>query len=92
VSQLPLSRILLFDIPEDLSYFVFEHSIASEYFLGRFPSQYINLSIAILVCHKVLDISLDLVKSYPPKITNRINYFSCFYPEQILVEENINIY
>jgi hypothetical protein len=83
---------LLFDIPEDLLYFVFERFITSKYFLGRFPSQYINLSIAVLVYHEVLDIGLDLVESYPPEIANRIDYLSCFYPEQVLVEENINVH
>jgi hypothetical protein len=81
VSQLPLSRVLLLDVSEDLLYFVFERPVASEYFLGRFPSQRIDLSIAVLMCHKILDISLDLVKSYSPKITNRINYFGYFCPE-----------
>jgi hypothetical protein len=81
VSQLPLSRILLFDVSKDLSYFVFERFVASEYFLGRFPSQRINLSIAILVCHEVFDIGLDPVESYPLEVANRIDYLSCFRPE-----------
>jgi hypothetical protein len=42
--------------------------------------------------YKVINISLDLVKNYSFEITNSIDYFGCFYPEQILVEKNINIY
>jgi hypothetical protein len=44
------------------------------------------------VCYEILDIGLDLVESYSPEITNRIDYFGCFCPEQVLVEENINIH
>jgi hypothetical protein len=83
---------LLFDISEDLLYFVFERPVTSEYFLGGFPSQRVDLSIAVLMCHEVFDIGLDPVESYSPKVANRIDYLGCFYPEQILVEENINIY
>jgi hypothetical protein len=92
VSQLPLSYILLFDVSKNLLYFVFKHPIASEYFLGRFSSQYVDLSIAILVYHKVLDINLNLVENYSPEVTNRINYLGYFCSEQVLVEENINIH
>jgi hypothetical protein len=44
------------------------------------------------MCYEILDIGLDLIKNYSPKITNCIDYFGYFYPEQVLVEENINIY
>jgi hypothetical protein len=92
VSQLPFGYVLLFDIPEDLSHVVLEYPIASEHFLGRFSSQYIDLSIVVFVYYKILDIGLDLIESYSPKITNRINYLGCFRSKQVLVEENINIY
>jgi hypothetical protein len=42
--------------------------------------------------YKILDISFDLVESYPPKIANNIDYFSYFRPEQVLIEKNIDIY
>jgi hypothetical protein len=44
------------------------------------------------VRYKILDISFDLIENYPPKITNSIDYLSYFCPEQVLIEENINIY
>jgi hypothetical protein len=44
------------------------------------------------VCYEILDISLDLVKSYSPKVANSIDYFSYFCSEQVLIEENIDIY
>jgi hypothetical protein len=50
------------------------------------------LFIIILICYEVLDIGLDLVKGYALKITNRINYLSCFRSEQVLIKKNINIY
>jgi hypothetical protein len=92
VSQFFFGCVLLFDISENLLYLVFKHPIASKHLLGRFLSQHINLSIAVFVYHEILDISLDLIKNYSLEVTNRINYFGCFYPEQILVEENINIH
>jgi hypothetical protein len=42
--------------------------------------------------HEVFNIGLDLVENYSSEITNRVDYFSCFYSEQILIKENINIY
>jgi hypothetical protein len=83
---------LLFDVSENLLYLVFERPITSKHFLGRFSSQRIDLSIVVLVYHKILDIGLDLVENYSPKVTNRIDYLGCFCPEQVLVEKNINIY
>jgi hypothetical protein len=44
------------------------------------------------MCYEILDISLDLVENYSPEVTNRIDYFGYFRSEQVLVEENINIY
>jgi hypothetical protein len=82
----------LFDISKDLSNIFFERPVASEYVLGRYPSQYINIAIAVLVCHEILDISLNLVESYSPEVTNGIDYFSCFRSEQVLIEKNIDIY
>jgi hypothetical protein len=42
--------------------------------------------------YEILDISFDLVEGYPPEVANGIDYLSCFRPEQVLIEENINIY
>jgi hypothetical protein len=42
--------------------------------------------------HEIINIGLNLIKNYSPKITDRIDYFSRFGPEQILVEEDIDIY
>jgi hypothetical protein len=92
MSQFLFSRILLFDISKDLSNVFLERPVANKYILGRYPSQYINTTIAILVCYKILNISLDPVEGYSPKITNSINYFNCFRSEQVLIEENINIH
>jgi hypothetical protein len=75
-----------------LSYIVLEYLITSEYPLGRFSSQRVYLLITILVYYKILNISLDPVKSYSSKVINHINYLGCFYSEQVLVEKNINIY
>jgi hypothetical protein len=42
--------------------------------------------------YEIVDISLNLVKSYTAEITNNIYYFSWFATKQVLVEENINVY
>jgi hypothetical protein len=44
------------------------------------------------VCYEIFDISLDLVEGYSPEVANSIDYLSCFRSEQVLIEENINIY
>jgi hypothetical protein len=83
---------LLFDVSKDLSNVFLEHPVTNEYVLGKHSSQYINIAIAILVCYKILDISLDLIESYSPKIANSIDYLSYFRSEQVLIEENVDIY
>jgi hypothetical protein len=42
--------------------------------------------------YEVFNIGLDLVEGYSSKIVYCIDYFGCFYSEQVLVEEDINIY
>jgi hypothetical protein len=42
--------------------------------------------------YEILNVSLDLVESYSPKVTNGIDYLGCFYFEQILIKENIDVY
>jgi hypothetical protein len=83
---------LLFDISKNLSNIFLEYPVTDKYILGRYSGQYINIAIAVLMCYEILDISLDLVEGYSPKVANGINYFSCFRSEQVLIEKNINIY
>jgi hypothetical protein len=73
-------------------YIGFERFIVGEYSLGGFPGQHIDFLIIVLVSYKIVNISLDLVESYPFKVANRINYLGRFGSEQVLVEENINIH
>jgi hypothetical protein len=49
-------------------------------------------NIAVLVCYEILDISLDLIEGYSPEVANSIDYLSYFRSEQVLIEENIDIY
>jgi hypothetical protein len=42
--------------------------------------------------YEVFNIGLDLVEGYSSKIVYCIDSFGCFYSEQVLVEEDINIY
>jgi hypothetical protein len=44
------------------------------------------------MCYKILDISFDLVESYSLEVANSIDYFGCFCSEQVLIEENVDIY
>jgi hypothetical protein len=40
--------------------------------------------------HKVINIGLDLVENYSSEVTDRVDYLSCFSPEQVLVKEDID--
>jgi hypothetical protein len=42
--------------------------------------------------HKVVDIGLDLVKSYSTKVTNSIDYLGSFGAEYVSIKKNVNIY
>jgi hypothetical protein len=75
ILQFLLNSILLFDIPKNLSDIFFEHIIISKHSLGRIPSYNNNPPLNILVVHEIVDISLDLIESYTPEVTNNIYYF-----------------
>jgi hypothetical protein len=68
--------ILLFDIPKNLSDVFFERVIISKYSLGRIPSYNSNFPFNILMVHEIVNISLDLIKSYTVEVANNIYYFS----------------
>jgi hypothetical protein len=74
--QFSLNNILLFDIPKNLSDVFLERIIISKYSLGRIPSCNNNLSFNYLVVHEIVNVSLDLIKSYTTEITNNIYYLS----------------
>jgi hypothetical protein len=76
ISQFLFSSILLFDIPKNLSDIFLKYIIISKYTLGHIPSCGNNFSFNCFVDHEIIDISLDLVKSYTTEITNNIYYFS----------------
>jgi hypothetical protein len=42
--------------------------------------------------YEIFNIGLDPIKNYSSKVTNRVDYFGCFCPEQVLIEEDIDIY
>jgi hypothetical protein len=86
------SNILLFNIPKNLSDIFFEYIIINKYSLGCIPGYSNNSSFNIFIIHKIINISLDLIKGYTTEITNNIYYFSWFVTKQILVEKDINIY
>jgi hypothetical protein len=69
-----------------------EYIIINKHTLGYIPSYGNNLSFNCFVDYKIVNISLDLIKSYTTEIVNNIYYFSWFVIKQVLVEENINIY
>jgi hypothetical protein len=70
------SNILLFDIPKDLSDIFFKHVIISKHSLGCIPSYNNNFFFNIFVVHEIVDISLDLIKSYTAEVADDIYYFS----------------
>jgi len=84
--------ILLLDIPEDLSYIIFELLITSKYLLCRSPGQHVDLSIIVLISHEVVDVGLDPIKSYTSKVTDSMDYFGCLRSKQVLVEKDIDIH
>jgi hypothetical protein len=86
------SSILLFDIPKNLSDVFLERIIISKYILGYIPSYNNNLSFDCFIDHEIVDISLDLIKSYITEVVDNIYYFGWFAIKQILVEKNIDIY
>jgi hypothetical protein len=67
--------ILLLDIPKNLLDIFLEHVIISKYSLGYIPSYSSNLPFNIFVVHKIVDISLDLIKGYTSEVTDNIYYF-----------------
>jgi hypothetical protein len=84
--------ILLFDIPKNLSNVFFEYVIINKYNLGYIPSYSSNPPFNILVVHEIIDISLDLIESYTPEVTDNIYYFSWFATKQVLIKKDIDIY
>jgi hypothetical protein len=92
ISQFSFGSILLFDIPKNLSDVFFEHTIISEYNLGRIPGCNSNFLFNIFVVHEIINISLDLIESYTAEITDNIYYFGWLTTKQVLVKEDIDIY
>jgi hypothetical protein len=76
ILQFLFNNILLLDIPKNLLDIFFENVIISKYSLSRIPSCSNNFPFNCFVVHKIVDISLDLVKSYTLEVTNNIYYFS----------------
>jgi hypothetical protein len=70
------NNILLFDIPKDLSDVFLEHIIISKYNLGRIFSYSSNFSFNYLVVYEIVNINLDLIKSYTMEVANNIYYLS----------------
>jgi hypothetical protein len=75
ILQLLFNSILLFDIPKNLLDIFLKRIIISKYNLGHIPGYNNNLSFNCLVVYKIVDISLDLIKSYTTEITDNIYYF-----------------
>jgi hypothetical protein len=42
--------------------------------------------------HEIINIGLDLIENYSSEVADRVNYLGYFGPEQVLVEEDIDIY
>jgi hypothetical protein len=74
--QFSFGSVLLFDIPKNLSDIFFERAIIGEYNLGRIPGYSNNFPFNIFIVHEIVDINLDLIKSYTAEVTNNIYYFS----------------
>jgi hypothetical protein len=75
-----------------LSDIFFKHVIISKYNLGRIPSYNNNFSFNCFIVHEIVNINLDLIKSYTAEITNNIYYFSRLAIKQVLVKKDIDIY
>jgi hypothetical protein len=75
ILQLLFGSILLFDIPKDLLDVFLEYIIISKYSLGRIPSYNNNFPFNCFIVYEIIDINLDLIKSYTTEITNNIYYF-----------------
>jgi hypothetical protein len=73
--QFLFGSILLFDIPENLLDIFFEHAIISKYSLGRILGYNNNFPFNIFVVHEIVNVSLDLIKSYSAEVANNIYYF-----------------
>jgi hypothetical protein len=67
--------ILLFDIPKNLLDIFFKRVIISKYSLGCVPSYNNNPPFNIFIVYEIVDISLNLIKSYTTEVTNNIYYF-----------------
>jgi hypothetical protein len=61
--------------------FFFELFVINKYFLNNCSCDYNNFSFGNLVSHEIINISLDLIKNYPSKVTNSIEYFGSFSTE-----------
>jgi hypothetical protein len=81
VLQFFFGRVLLFNIPEDLSYILLEPLIVSKYLLGSCFRDCGNPSFGGFVYYEIIDISLNPVENYPTKVTDSINYLSSFGSE-----------
>jgi hypothetical protein len=75
ISQFLFGSILLFDIPKNLLDIYLERIIIIKYILGYIPSCNSNFSFNYFVDHKIVDISLDLIKSYTIEVADNIYYF-----------------
>jgi hypothetical protein len=70
------SSILLFDIPKNLSDVFLKRIIISKYILGYIPSYSSNFSFNYFIDYEIVNISLDLIKSYTTEVIDNIYYFS----------------
>jgi hypothetical protein len=75
ILQFLFGRVLLFDVPQNLSDIFFEHIIISKYILGYIPRYSNNFSFNYFVNYKIVNISLDPIESYTTEIANNIYYF-----------------
>ena len=75
ILQFLFGSILLFDIPKDLSDAFLKRIILGKHNLGRIPSCSNNLPFNCLITHKIVDVSLDLIKGYTTEIADNIYYF-----------------
>jgi hypothetical protein len=73
--QFLFGSILLFDVPKDLSDVFFKRAIIGKHSLDYIPSYSNNSPFNILIVHKIVDISLDLIKSYTIEVADNIYYF-----------------
>jgi hypothetical protein len=75
ILQFSFGSILLFDIPKNLLDIFLKYIIIGKHTLGYIPSCGNNFSFNCFVDHKIVDISLDLIKNYTAEVADNIYYF-----------------